>query len=368
MKNVRYIHIIVFFTSLLLSFDSLYAQDYSSRRQNFRQEQKSRRNSAQSKDGYSIRNNKVYYMGDLLRADTYTFQILDSGYAKDRKTVFFRGREIRDAISTTFTVLTYGYAKDLRNAYFKGVRIPNVLINSFEVEDKGYAKDAKFRYFNGNQLGGLNLKLDDYKKPTTTDLGDGYTKDKWTIYYNGKEIKEATPISFKTLGNGYAKDNWNVYYKGVKIDEANSDTFKVLDDKEYSSDEWNVYYNGRLVKYADTKSFKTSKDGNAKDKQNQYFKGDRINNGNTSSKRNAYVDLGYGYSEDDWNIYYRDRPIEDVDYDSFRIMYDGYAKDSWNVYYRGVLVAGADSRTFFVEEDGYARDAWNLYYQGRKVR
>lgn len=49
-------------------------------------------------------------------------------------------------------------------------------------------------------------------------LRDGYAKDTWNVYFDGRKIKDASPGSFKVLRDGYAKDTWNTYYYGKVID------------------------------------------------------------------------------------------------------------------------------------------------------
>ena len=45
-------------------------------------------------------------------------------------------------------------------------------------------------------------------------LGGDYAKDNFKVYYRGRELKDASVLSFEYLGGGYAKDNWRRYYKG----------------------------------------------------------------------------------------------------------------------------------------------------------
>ena len=49
-------------------------------------------------------------------------------------------------------------------------------------------------------------------------LRDGYAKDRWTVYYDGMKVEEASAGSFNCLKDGYAEDNWNTFYKGRKLD------------------------------------------------------------------------------------------------------------------------------------------------------
>lgn len=48
------------------------------------------------------------------------------------------------------------------------------------------------------------------------DLGYGYGKDSFNVFYKGKKI-DANAMNFYVQDNGYAKDTFNIYYKGKKI-------------------------------------------------------------------------------------------------------------------------------------------------------
>lgn len=51
-------------------------------------------------------------------------------------------------------------------------------------------------------------------------LGDGYARDAWTVFYNGRKMADAAVLSFRILGDGYARDAWNTYHCGRKIDDV----------------------------------------------------------------------------------------------------------------------------------------------------
>lgn len=38
-----------------------------------------------------------------------------------------------------------------------------------------------------------------------------YSKDNWTVYYEGRKVKGASASSFTDLGGGYGKDDWTVF-------------------------------------------------------------------------------------------------------------------------------------------------------------
>lgn len=56
-----------------------------------------------------------------------------------------------------------------------------------------------------------------------------------------------SPRTFKDLGWGYGKDAYDVYYMGRKMEGVFSNTFKVLEDG-YAEDSFDTYYRGKKVK------------------------------------------------------------------------------------------------------------------------
>ena len=60
------------------------------------------------------------------------------------------------------------------------------------------------------------------------------------------EMTEADTPTFKNLDYFYAKDKNNVYYHGNKIESADPATFKIL-DIDYAKDKNHVYYTGKII-------------------------------------------------------------------------------------------------------------------------
>ena len=53
-----------------------------------------------------------------------------------------------------------------------------------------------------------------------------YSKDNWTVYYEGRKVKGASASSFTDLGGGYGKDDWTVFYRGRKVEGASASSFE----------------------------------------------------------------------------------------------------------------------------------------------
>ncbi|MFQ7387519.1 MAG: DKNYY domain-containing protein [Alistipes sp.] len=45
--------------------------------------------------------------------------------------------------------------------------------------------------------------------------------------FQGRKVGGASASSFENIGKGYGKDAWSVYYRGEKIDGASPATFEV---------------------------------------------------------------------------------------------------------------------------------------------
>ena len=66
-------------------------------------------------------------------------------------------------------------------------------------------------------------------------------------FFTMAERISASARSFKDLGWGYGKDAFDVYYMGDKVSGASSSSFKVLKDG-YAEDAFDTYYRGKVVR------------------------------------------------------------------------------------------------------------------------
>ena len=70
-----------------------------------------------------------------------------------------------------------------------------------------------------------------------------YSKDNWTVYYEGRKVKGASASSFTDLGGGYGKDDWTVFYRGRKVEGASASSFESLGNG-MGKDNWHTYQYG----------------------------------------------------------------------------------------------------------------------------
>ena len=102
--------------------------------------------------GYVVTSNTVLFNGRKIEgASSYSFEILQGGYAKDTFNVYFLGRKI-DASGSSFKYLGDGYAKDAFNAYYYGSKMDGIMVSTFKVLGGGYAEDSFDTYYRGRKV------------------------------------------------------------------------------------------------------------------------------------------------------------------------------------------------------------------------
>ncbi|SBS32607.1 hypothetical protein MSP8886_02491 [Marinomonas spartinae] len=214
--------------------------------------------------------------------------------------------------------------------------------------------------------------------------GYGVVRDK--VYYNGCQIIEADPLTFKMFkkedyqyehsASLYATDKNYFYYRGVKIPDVSVDNLRgkiVADDLYWLNDQY-VIKHGKILEHRDPNTFggyensahwTYAKDG-------QYYKlyyNDRLVE---AADFNTFTPLSEPFAKDNNIVFYNDNPIElKVDVHSFDVLpIYGFAKDKDYLYCfspeNEQRVEAADSNTF--EEIGgrYYKDKHKVYYRNEE--
>ena len=52
---------------------------------------------------------------------------------------------------------------------------------------------------------------------TFKELGGGYAKDAFTVFYCGEKVEGAMASTFKYTGEGYGQDTFDAYFRGKKL-------------------------------------------------------------------------------------------------------------------------------------------------------
>lgn len=206
-----------------------------------------------------IKPDGVYYRNDLIiGADPKTMEYLGHGYMKDSKRVYVApmgGMVIEGADPKTFVPLSDMYTKDMNNVYLFNTVMKGVDPKTFELVGGSYVKDAKNVY----DLNGIITGADSrtavlvWANPGTSQ--NEYLKDKDSVYCDHRKIQNADPVTFVYVGNGYSKDKNAIYYDGGEgagfspffaspaLQGADLKTFEVI-NSQYAKDKSRVYSYG----------------------------------------------------------------------------------------------------------------------------
>lgn len=151
-------------------------------------------------------------------------------YSFNREGVYYQRQPIAEADYRSFIDLGYGYAKDRYNVYYRGRVLPYVDPLTFRLRVPGQPYPGDYP-MDDEWYGGQNYQ---YYRITSN-----------AVLFRGKKI-DASPHTFKELGWGYGKDTFGVFYMGQKVSDAFVGNFKVLDNG-YAEDTFNTYYRGKKV-------------------------------------------------------------------------------------------------------------------------
>ncbi|MBY0413433.1 MAG: DKNYY domain-containing protein [Bdellovibrionales bacterium] len=198
-----------------------------------------------SSNGYFIKEDKVYYEGDLTEAKAFKFEAIDQFqiYARDAEAVYFRGKKIPEAIASSFKAVLpqSSYFTDNANIFYEGKKLVGVDASTF-----------------------IQLKRDEI--PTT------YFKDKNAVYWFGKKIEGLKADSVKSLNESYIVDADSVFYLYTKISGADPATFVVFQDQDsWAKDSKAVYFREMRYPNIDASTLEILSRGYAKDKSKVYY-------------------------------------------------------------------------------------------------
>lgn len=181
-----------------------------------------------------------------------------------------------------------------------------------------------------------------------TDRGYPSETYKWQIF----DLADAK--TFEYLGDGYSLDKNTVFYEGIPI-EADPKTFSM--DAEWKSDEMANFIRGGI-------QYK-------RDDQNIFFEGQEVLVKNVSQFRIIDFCDSYLCATDGSSVFKEGKVVKDVNLSTLTSFHScQYAKDENQVYYGGAVIEGADVNTFSVYGEDrycYAYDIQHVYYKGELV-
>ena len=271
--------------------------------------------SAQTTSKYKILNGKVYYNNVILHeADPNTIVDLGYGYAKDNENVWLDGKLLPLVDARSFRLKNdptpppppppQAQSQTPAQSSRPGQVIGNILSG---ILGGGSVQNPGNNPVPGPELYPGQGPVHDPGHgpgpgPEIIQQERGYEVIGTKVYYNGAVVSNASAHSFKDLGCGYAKDSYRVYYCGKKLAD-NPSRFTALKDG-YAKDSFNVYYFGQKIK-ASTSGFKVLSDGYAKDAFDAYYCGKEV----VGSSASSFKVTGNGYAKDNWETYYLGKKV-----------------------------------------------------------
>lgn len=243
-----------------------------------------------------------------------------------------------------------------------------------------WAKDKLSVWYKENKINGADPN-------TFKVIKDKYASDKNSIYYKNIAINKKSN-DFKVLGNFYAKNNEKIWYKGLVVKGVENISDFSLIDSYFSTDKISIYLNSDtlLLKIpdSDAKSFVLANENNSHLNSLKYYKDkDKIycidTEKNIGEPDFMSIFLAFTdsfevlaekyYTKDNFNIYFKNKPIEDVDLKTFKILGYNYSKDSLSIYFRNKIMYGINYKLFkvFKTDTTDAQDSLNYFLQGKRI-
>ena len=242
------------------------------------------------------------------------------------------------------------FGKDSKNAYFLGKKIKDVSPKGFEILDTKYVKDDKnlykfetdlFPYFSSSEIKTRKVSIDGLDVKSFKVLEND--KDSYTDYYvdksnvymdkdNLKKITGADRNSFEILGYSIARDKNNVYNEGEKLENVDIASFKYF-DYGIAKDKNRVFYIDRHkdIENADAKTFERMG-------ESYYFR----DKNNVFALKNDYSDSNYNSGLE---------VLKNIDRNSFDILNNEIGKDKNGIYYFGEKIDGIPSNNAKIVEE-----------------
>jgi hypothetical protein len=346
-----------------------------------------------SNDTYAKDKNRCYFESrPIENAEPKSFIPLEGGFSKDAKNVFYLLRKFKNVDAKSFDVIETGpFSQDKDNIYFywksigvedyKSFEVINALggidnkcyyrtykagdslhinknpikdKNSFQILEHRYSKDNQQVYFDGDVVQGA-----DSKTFNVTSYGKG--KDSRFMYYGKSRI--SSPASYKELASGYSMDSLSVYFQWAAINDANPEKFEII-NQFWSSDDSNIYLEGEKAEFIDYKTFEHIGGKYVKDVNHVFYLNTRVEHANTKT---AEITETWDWLKDDKSYFFEGQEIVGIDYSSFKILNNDYSIDKNQVYFRLKPIKDVDLKSFQTTKYTYGgKDKFNKYYQGKK--
>ena len=197
---------------------------------------------------------RIYYRhSPIEKANLDTFVYFNGFFAKDDKHCYIVGRPLKGANAKTFEMLNECYATDYQSVWTSGGRFEPVDISTFEVCDEGIHRTDRDRETSWEFSDGI-------RRVVRVEFPYGYAKDSKQVYYEDyhgkiKILAKANPANFISMNDGdFAKDDTYVFYGKTLLPKANPATWRKI-SHFYSKDDKRIYYLNKLIKEVDYDTF-----------------------------------------------------------------------------------------------------------------
>ena len=259
-------------------------------------------------------------------------------------------KKVNDADFKTFVKLNDIYGKDGKRVFYLDEKLDGADVRSFQVIGEVSGKDKKYIY-NYDEKMEINPK--DFKLYRNKDKLL-YFRNNGKLYIGGSflEVEYIQDLdSFEAIDQGYSKDKYNIYYAGTPIYDVDKSTFQIIMPDYYAKDKNNVYRGYDKIKDANPDTIKILNEGYLKDDKNVFLNfGQKIENVDVAAFQAIEGNVAYG--KDKNNVYYLGEKIKGADAKSFEVILEPsdliqmYSKDKNSVFIGGLKIKEADLKTF----------------------
>lgn len=313
---------------------------------------------------FAIDKDNVYYKNyNIVGADTKSFESFNDELGKDKNYFYLYGDEIRDekgnrVNSKDYELIgengNYSYLKDKNHIYSLSSyleKLEEVDTESFEVLGKKIARDKNYVYYYGSH------KIGNVDRNSVEYLGGGLIKDKNGIYGN-------------VIVLDFSKSDKN-FYKIKKYENIDKNSVEIVDNNGiYIKDKNGVYFfydssEYKKIENSDTQTFEIIDEFFVRDKNNLYYKLNKIENINKDSLETLYIGKAnnvpyviFFKTKDGVYKLIQENPLFDnskieikklsVDVENVEILSRQYYKDKNYIYCNDKILEKADMKSFEV--------------------
>ena|GEM_PF-4353718 len=255
-------------------------------------------------------------------------------YARDKKSVFFKGELIPKADPGSFQFVNEFFAKDNNHVFYQEKKIsdkPN-LFKILDDHGPSYAFDGDKYFYETREMGKNGFRF--------VDGSDVYTEDARFVYHDGVVVKGADPKSFVLYkSSALAKDKSHVFSDDKVIPGVDAASFRQLDNSVLFRDKSALYYAGDRLGNVDPDSAHLSQLNNYVVDAHKVYSLVKDDSGKVSAMEmegrdaSTFVELSANWEKDSRHVYFKDEIFDQADLESFHLTDAGIPEDK-NYRYR----------------------------------